>query len=123
MPDPTTSLPLKSKASEQRTGHICERRALPSTTPGRIKTLLYSSLSQSGPRLFNVLPRHIRDTTGCPVTKFKRELDKFLQKLPDEPPVPGYTAYCRAASNSVPDQMALLKGDSRTGSSGEPPQL
>ena len=27
------------------------------------------------------------------------KLDNFLQALSDEPPVPGYTAYCRADSN------------------------
>lgn len=121
VPDPTPEL-LKAKTSE-RTGRLCERRALPSTAPGRIKNLLASSLSHSGPRLFNVLPRHVRDTTGCSVARFKKGLDNFLQTLADEPPVPGYTAYCRAASNSVPDQIALLREDSRAGCSGGPPQL
>lgn len=122
VPDPTTK-PLKAKESE-RTGRSCERCALSSTTPVRIKNILASSLTHSGPRLFNALPRHVRDTTGCSVTRFKKNLDDFLQTLPDEPPVSGYTAYCRAASNSVLDQMALLKEDSRTtGSSGGQPHL
>ncbi|MPC63399.1 hypothetical protein E2C01_057497 [Portunus trituberculatus] len=63
------------------------------------------------------------DTTGCPVSRFKKALYHFLQTLPDEPPIPGYMAYYRVASNSVPDQMALLKRDFLTGSSGGPPQL
>ncbi|MPC12066.1 hypothetical protein E2C01_004744 [Portunus trituberculatus] len=51
-----------------------------------------SSLLHSGPRLFNALPKNVRDTTGCPVSRFKKALDHFLQTLSDEPPVPGYTA-------------------------------
>ncbi|MPC12122.1 hypothetical protein E2C01_004800 [Portunus trituberculatus] len=118
VPDPTTML-LKFKNSEC-SGHSCERCALPSSTPGRVKTLLTSSFSHSGPRLFSALPKNVRDTS-CLVSRFKKALDHFLQTLPDEPPVLGYTAYCRAASNSVPDQLALLKRDFLTGSSGGPP--
>ncbi|MPC64150.1 hypothetical protein E2C01_058262 [Portunus trituberculatus] len=66
--------------------------------------------------------KNVSHTTGCPVSRFKKALDQFLQTLPDEPPIPGYTAYCKATSNSVPDQMALLKRDFLTGSSGGPPQ-
>ncbi|MPC98395.1 hypothetical protein E2C01_093764 [Portunus trituberculatus] len=69
-------------------GRSCERCALPSSTPGRVKTLLTYSLSYSGPRLFNALPKNVRDTTGCPVSRFKKALDHFLQTLPDEPPIP-----------------------------------
>ena len=57
------------------------------------------------------------------VEKFKANLDKFLASLPDEPPVPNYTANCRAASNSIPDQVDLKNRDARTGSSGGPPRL
>ncbi|MPC32330.1 hypothetical protein E2C01_025641 [Portunus trituberculatus] len=113
---------LKSKNSEH-SGRSCERCALPSSTPGRVKTLLTSSLSHSSPRLFNALPKTVSDTTGCPVFRFKKALDHFLQTMPDKPPILGYMAYCRAASNSVPDQIALLKRDFLTGSSGGPPQL
>ncbi len=66
----------------------------------RIKTLLASSFFHSGPKLFNALPKTIRDTTGCPVTKFKKKLGIFLQTLTDELLMHGYTAYYRAATNS-----------------------
>lgn len=64
-----------------------------------------------------------RDTTGCSVTNFKRELDNFLKEVPDNPPVPGYTAYCRTASISVPDQVDLRREKSRAGCSNSQPQL
>ena len=89
VPDPTSST-LQSHTSD-RTGRKCIRRALPTRAPQRIKTLLAASLGHEGPRLFNALPKQVRDVRGCPVEKFKSGLDKFLRTLPDEPPVPGYT--------------------------------
>ncbi|KAK3884508.1 hypothetical protein Pcinc_011225 [Petrolisthes cinctipes] len=82
-----------------------------------------ASLGYDSPRMFNSLPQDIRNKTGCSVHNFKKELDKFLKTLPDEPPVQGYTANCRAASNSIPDQMDLLRRDARDGSSGGAPRL
>ena len=126
VPDPIPSL-LPPKLNP-RTGHWAylweaDRQTLPTQAPQRIKTLLVSSLSHNGPVILNALPKKIRNLTGCSVDKFKRELDNFLRMLPDEPPVPGYTANCRAASNSVPDQLRLGYQDVRDGSSGGPPQL
>ena len=121
VPDPTDS-ELQCYISE-RTGRKCKRRALSSRAPGRIKALLAASLGFEGPRIFNSLPKHVRNTTGCTVEKFKTSLDKFLATLPDEPPVPSYTANCRAASNSIPDQADLKFRDARIGGSGGPPRL
>ena len=121
VPDPIPSL-LLAKFND-RTGRKCAQQALPTQAPQRVKTLLACSLPFNGPKIFNALPRKIRDLTNCSVSKFKMELDNFLQTLTDEPPVTGYTANCRATSNSVPDQMELKKKDSRDGGSGGPPQL
>lgn len=112
-PDPTNGTLLATHNA--RTGRRCQRTTLPSGAPQRMKTLLSSSFTHNGPRIFNVLPKHNRELTGCPVNKFKRELDKVLRDLPDTPPVPGYTALCRAASNSIPDQAYLLRKDKESG--------
>ena len=109
IPDPTPFL-LRPKLNP-RTGRTCERQILPTQAPQRIKTLVASSLSHNGPVILNALPRKIRDLTSCSVDKFKRELDNFLRILPDKHPVPGYTANCRAASNSVPDQFRFRHED------------
>lgn len=121
VPNPTTS--SLQETQTDRNGRKCVRRSLPTSAPERIKTLLAASFTYNGPRIFNSLPKHIREITSCPVNNFKIHLDKFLKALPDKPPVPGYTAHCRAASNSIPDQIDLLREDSRTGSSSGPPQL
>ncbi|KAG0719306.1 hypothetical protein GWK47_050794 [Chionoecetes opilio] len=89
---------------------------------GRCKTLLAASLAHEGPNIFKSLHKNVRNITGCSVNTFKYGLDKILRTVPDEPPVPGYTAKCRT-SNTIPDQVALLDRDARTGSSGGPPRL
>ncbi|KAG0725497.1 putative RNA-directed DNA polymerase from transposon X-element [Chionoecetes opilio] len=103
----------------ERTGRKCSRRTLPSKAPGRCKTLLAASLAH-GPKIFNSLHKNVRNITGCSVNTFKYGLEKILRTVPDEPPVPGYTAKCRT-SNTLPGQVALLDRDARTGSSGGPP--
>ncbi|KAG0713115.1 RNA-directed DNA polymerase from mobile element jockey [Chionoecetes opilio] len=120
VPDPT-SLALQAHLNE-RTGRKCSRRTLPSNAPGRCKTLLAASLAHEGPKIFNSLHKNVRNITGCSVNTFKYGLDKILRTVPDKPPVPGYTAKCRT-SNTIPDQVALLDRDARTGSSGGPPRL
>ena len=42
--------------------------------------------------------------TGCK-DKFKKSLDEFLQKVPDEPQVPGYTIMRSTDSNSLVDMI------------------
>ena len=65
-------------------------------------------------QLFNCLPASIRNMTKCPLKDFKSKLDKFLEKVPDEPSVSGLTpAACTAeavASNSILDQVRRVPG-------------
>ena len=72
-----------------------------------VKSLRYGSFAVHAPRLFNMLPAHIRNTTGCTIDVFKRKLDNFLKTVPDEPQIAGYTAMRRADSNSILDMHAL----------------
>ena len=50
------------------------------------KNIWKCSLSEQGPRLFNSLPRYIRDLTNCSKEHFKKQLDQrldhFLSTLP-----------------------------------------
>ena len=120
IPDPTSST-IQAHVNE-RTGRKCVRRSLPSGAPPKVKTLLASSLTHDGPKIFNTLPKEVRSITGCTVDRFKSGLDKFLRTVPDEPAVPGYTAICRS-SNSVPDQVDLMNRDTRSENSGGPLRL
>ena len=57
---------------------------------GETQTLSEASFQIHGPRLFNSLPKSVRSTTNVTVEEFKSSLDKFLEKLPDEPKVGNY---------------------------------
>ena len=70
------------------------------------------SLSYFGVRLFNVLPKNIRDHSGS-IEFFKNLLDRYLLGLPDQPNVPGYKSMLAASSNSIIDQAQYKKIDSR----------
>ena len=65
------------------------------------RRLRESSLSVRGPSLFNVAPRNVRDMKRCKTEQFKAALDEWLNTIPDEPLLPGYTAMRRRESNSV----------------------
>ena len=46
---------------------------------------------------------------NCGVNDFKKELDKVLEKIPDEPLLPGYTMMRRRETNSVFDMISIMK--------------
>ena len=80
-----------------RLGRVCINNFSNSMT----QKLRDGSITIDGPRLFNTLPKHIRDLTDISVAKFKRAIDKHLASIPDEPGLPGYTACRRTNSNSL----------------------
>ena len=75
----------------------------------RMTGRLEGSFSVNGPKLFNSLPSHLRNMTGVSPQDFKRELDKFLGTVPDEPLTTGYTARRRAESNSLLHMIPACK--------------
>ena len=75
---------------------------------GTYQKLISSSFYFRGPKLFNCLPKHLRNLSGCSKDFFKNNLDKFLSTLPDEPQLANYTICRRADSNSIPDMMEAL---------------
>ena len=95
---------VKSKWHIRR-GRVCIVPAVNSQASHAVKSLRFNSFAILAPRLFNVLPSNIRNTTDCPVDTFKRKLDKFLRSVPDEPQVAGYTAMRRADSNSILEML------------------
>ena len=56
------------------------------------------------------MPKSVRDTPKVSVKELKEKLDRFLQKVPDEPNVDGLTPgacnqWTAAPSNSILDQV------------------
>ena len=68
------------------------------------------TLTVQGSRLFNSLPKNIRNLKNVTVNKFKNALDSYLQKIPDEPQIHGYTGCRRANSNSIIEMKHLMLG-------------
>ena len=60
-----------------------------------------------GPRLYNSLPKYLRDIESVQTEKFKFELDKFLELIPYEPKMPNYVTAAR--SNSILEKLTHLR--------------
>ena len=78
------------------------------------------SLTINGPKLFNSLPKHVRDLKGISIAKFKRALDSHLKHIPDEPQIPGYTECRRANTNSITLMSKLARSSGSMSLLGEP---
>ena len=71
-----------------------------------------------GPRLYNSLPKYLRDIERVKTEKFKFVLDKFLELIPDEPKLPNYVT--ASGSNSILDQLTNLRAQGIYRSGGVP---
>ena len=65
----------------------CPLKPLP-RSQARIQTLFEDSFVVTGPKLWNLLPKQL--TFIDTFTAFKTALDRFLELIPDRPPVEGY---------------------------------
>ena len=97
--------------NNERLGRMCDIPQIKVNSRKAIQTLRENSFQVNGPRLFNCLPKKIRNKRRCSVEEFKAELDIFLETIPDEP---RYDRYIPAAcnqgtarpSNSIIDQYS-----------------
>ena len=104
---------ITSKNNE-RLGRICEVPPVKTNSRRTIQTLRENSFQISGPKLFNCLPKKLRNKKGCSIDDFKTELHLFLEGIPDEPKTNGFTPntcnqITARPSNSLLDQC--LKRD------------
>ena len=89
-----------------RRGQLMQLAPLCNTAPAAVKRARESSLQVRGAKLFNCIPRDLRDTnTGTP-DQFKARLDKWLSSIPDQPTIPDRQR--AAASNSLLDQVHYI---------------
>ena len=89
---------------ESRLGRQFYIDSLPSVTRST-QTIIYNSPMNKGKRIFNKLPKVIRNISNVSVDIFKSKLDKLLADLPDEPGVPNYTQLRPCISNCIIDQI------------------
>ena len=90
-------------------GRLCRVPYANNRARAHVWHLKNTFLTVRGPLLFNALPIEIGAISGVSVDAFKGHLDKFLERLPDEPATPGY--HRRAASNTIADQTVLQRRD------------
>ena len=73
------------------------------------RRLREASFQEIGPKLFNNLPKKVRNLKNIEVEDFKEALDEVLSKVPDEPKVEGLTPAAMTDnaehSNSLLQQM------------------
>ena len=75
--------------NNQRLGRRARIPQLKRAATQAAKTLYDSSFAVHGAKLWNLLPSHVNTTVE--LGDFKTSLGKFLDKIPDKPPVRGYT--------------------------------
>ena len=88
--------------SSNRRGLFCVLPPICAASTARTKTAVEQSFSIRGPRLFNCLPINLR-SADLSFVSFKRNLDKWLGVVKDQPFVAGHPV--QAASNSIIDQV------------------
>ena len=74
----------------------------------RLQTLKENSFMINGPKLFNIMPREVRDFDGTLIA-FKNKLDMFLMTIPDKPALPHYAQ--SSAGNSLLEQIAQQRAE------------
>ena len=85
------------------------------------QSLSENAITVFGPRLYNSLPKHLRDFESVKTEKFKFELDKFLELISDQLNMPNYVT--ASGSNSILDQFTHLRALGIYQSGGVPGQL
>ena len=84
-----------------RNGRTCVHPNISRHCSVKIQNLRSSSFCIHACKLFNALPKDVRNATNCTTDVFKAALDKFLEQIPDTPHLPGLGKYCQAQSNSL----------------------
>ena len=84
------------------------------------QSLQGNAITVFGPRLYNSLPKYLTDFESVKTEKFKFELDKFLELIPDHPKMPNYVT--ASGSNSILEKLTHLRAQGIY-QSGVVPQL
>ena len=92
--------------TNDRRGRLMVLAPLCHQAPTAVKNARESSLQVRGAKLFNSIPRDIRDTMTGTTDMFKNRLDEWLSRIPDQPTIPGRQR--AASSNSLLDQVQYI---------------
>ena len=92
----------------QRRGLYCMIPSISSCASAKVKTIVDQSFAVRGPRLFNSIPVKLR-SGSLSYPSFKRQLDLYLNSVPDEPLLLNYPH--QHASNSLLARKGVWNGE------------
>ena len=100
---------IKPKWSQRR-GRMLVPPAVHKNSTQAAATMRRNSFRAKAAFLFNALPDHIRNISlNTSMDKIKRDLDKLLQTVTDEPMLAGYTRSNDSPSNSLVHQLVRCR--------------
>ena len=76
--------------TDARRGRLAQPKYVNWHAPATVRRARESSLAVKGVKLFNLLPKAIRNHDAKKVDSFKIMLDNFLSSVADQPSVPGW---------------------------------
>ena len=97
---------IQQSSTQQRRGRMLQVHKLAST-PSHLLQIKRQSVRCFGVKLFNSLPKHIRNITNTSVDKFKRKLDTFLNTIDDHPHLRSGANQGSYSSNHLYDCITL----------------
>ena len=72
------------------------------------RTIIFNSTAKKMERLYNQLPTKIANLTNITTATFKKHLDEWLMKIPDQPKIDDYAKLVEKETNSIIHQAATL---------------
>ena len=97
--------PIKWQWSDRR-GRLAIPSNIPRSAPSNVQKARERFLTVHGVRLFNLLPKRLRNENSGDFPLFKNHLDIFLTQIPDQPTTSGLVR--AAQTNSLLDQVPLV---------------
>ena len=89
-----------------RRGRLAVPARIARNAPSNVKNAREKFLNVHGVRLFNLLPKALRNENSSDFPLFKNHLDIFLARIPDQPTMSGLAR--GAVTNSLWDQVPLV---------------
>ena len=101
---------IQLSTDNERLGRKCKIPGLNRNGRAAIQTLREHSFQTNGPRLFNSLPKRLRNIRKHQ-DEFKEELDKYVCTIPDEPRIASLvpTAVCRVTAKQSNSLLAWIR--------------
>jgi hypothetical protein len=96
---------VKLGIDDDRRERMC---AIP-TLKHKERTKREDSFQVTGPKLFNAMPKYIRNMKNCQTDEFTENLDSYLTGVPDEPKVSGLMPLNFQQTNSLLYQVTRMR--------------